>query len=43
MPADDRLAMIDGLIIIFYYHNDHLGTPLAMTDARRERCVEGSL
>lgn len=27
-----RLAMIDGSDNIFYYHNDHLGTPLAMTD-----------
>jgi RHS repeat-associated protein len=29
----NRLAMIDGSNNIFYYHNDHLGTPLAMTDA----------
>jgi RHS repeat-associated protein len=28
-----RLAMIDGNDNVFYYHNDHLGTPLAMTDA----------
>ena len=27
--------MIDGVISIYYYHNDHLGTPLAMTNARR--------
>ena len=25
--------MIDGSDNIFYYHNDHLGTPLAMTNA----------
>jgi RHS repeat-associated protein len=29
----NRLAMIDGNDNVFYYHNDHLGTPLAMTDA----------
>ena len=29
----NRLAMIDGSDNLFYYHNDHLGTPLAMTDA----------
>ena len=31
--GSNRLAMIDGSENIFYYHNDHLGTPLAMTDA----------
>lgn len=30
--GSSRLAMIDGSDNIFYYHNDHLGTPLAMTD-----------
>ena len=29
----NRLAMIDDGGNHFYYHNDHLGTPLAMTDA----------
>jgi len=29
----NRLAMIDDGGDHFYYHNDHLGTPLAMTDA----------
>jgi RHS repeat-associated protein len=31
--GSNRIAMIDGSENIFYYHNDHLGTPLAMTDA----------
>ncbi len=30
-----RIAMIDGNDNVFYYHNDHLGTPLAMTDTGR--------
>jgi RHS repeat-associated protein len=29
----NRLAMVDGSGNLFYYHNDHLGTPLAMTNS----------
>ena len=40
---NQRIAKIANSGAIYYYHNDHIGTPIAMTDSAGRRGMEGSL